>query len=483
MNETHLSYRHRCFCPFRKPGEKGHIGKNLRNLAAEIRTKYPSLSETAKICDSCRKKVYEEIKAEKVSFSQEASHADAIINSNIGSTLKDDSTKSREEDVEEFLQGIKDHFHNLQDNAQRIQILTMAPLSWSVNKVATEFNCSWRLANNARRLREERGMLASPVAKAGKYLSENILKVENFYQSDENSRQMPGMKDAVTIIVDDEKRKVQKRLLLYNLNDLYTHFMREKNDDTISFSKFAKLRPRNCILAGASGTYSVCVCTIHQNCKLMLDAINISQLMRHSEYSIHDYKDCINLLMCKNPSIACHFNECSECPSEQVLFDIVEELLSKSLVTAVLFSTWQTTDRATLNTQKLPVEEFLTHLTLKLKQLKPHDFIAKEQAKFMSLKKDNLVEGEVLIQLDFAENYAFVVQDAVQAFHFNNDQCTVHTIVYYYLAEKKLKHRSMVVLSDCLAHDTIAVYIIQKMLLKEIQQLKMYSISRCKTTF
>ena len=29
----------------------------------------------------------------------------------------------------------------------------------------------------------------------------------------------------------------------------------------IGFTKFAMLRPRECILAGASGTYSVCLCT------------------------------------------------------------------------------------------------------------------------------------------------------------------------------------------------------------------------------
>lgn len=136
-------------------------------------------------------------------------------------------------------------------------------MSWSVQKVATEFNCSWCLANNARRLQEECGMLASPVTKAGKYLSQDTFKeIEEFYQSDENSRQMPGVKDTVTIILDGEKRKIQKRLLLYNLNDLYTHFMRGKPDDTVSFSKFAKLRPRNYILAGASGTHCVCICTI-----------------------------------------------------------------------------------------------------------------------------------------------------------------------------------------------------------------------------
>jgi len=30
-----------------------------------------------------------------------------------------------------------------------------------------------------------------------------------------------------------------------------------------SFSKFASLRPKHCVLAGASGTHSVCVCAIH----------------------------------------------------------------------------------------------------------------------------------------------------------------------------------------------------------------------------
>lgn len=45
-----------------------------------------------------------------------------------------------------------------------------------------------------------------------------------------------------------------------------------------SFSKFAELRPRNCVLAGASGTHTVCVCAIHQNVKLMLEGGKIAQI-------------------------------------------------------------------------------------------------------------------------------------------------------------------------------------------------------------
>ena len=61
----------------------------------------------------------------------------------------------------------------------------------------------------------------------------------------------------------------QKRLLLCNLKEAYHHFKSLHPDIRVGFSTFATLRPKECILAGASGTHSVCVCTLHQNTKLM----------------------------------------------------------------------------------------------------------------------------------------------------------------------------------------------------------------------
>jgi len=61
--------------------------------------------------------------------------------------------------------------------------------------------------------------------------------------------------------------------------------------------------------------------------------------------------------------------------------------------------------------------------------------------------------------MDFSENYAFIVQDAAQSFQYNNDQCTVRPIVYYYRDDQfQLKHKSLVVLPDSLFH-TSAVYL------------------------
>ena len=66
---------------------------------------------------------------------------------------------------------------------------------------------------------------------------------------------------------------------------------------------------------------------------------------------------------------------------------------------------------------------------------------------------------------DFAENYSFVLQDAVQGFHWNNAQATVHPFVCYYRSLGVINHISFVIISDCLNRDTVAVHLYQKHLI------------------
>ena len=70
-----------------------------------------------------------------------------------------------------------------------------------------------------------------------------------------------------------------------------------------------------------------------------------------------------------------------------------------------------------------------------------------------------LTSGAGIVCADFSENYAFVVQDAAQSFHWNNCQATVHPFVIYYSDLSSIRHINFVVISDCLHHDTIAVYL------------------------
>lgn len=89
---------------------------------------------------------------------------------------------------------------------------------------------------------------------------------------------MPGKKDFVSVKQGGQRVHVQKRLVLSNLKEAYQLFKDKHPDEKIGFSKFAELRPSQCVLAGASGTHSVCVCTIHQNVKLMMLGMKLQNL-------------------------------------------------------------------------------------------------------------------------------------------------------------------------------------------------------------
>jgi len=155
---------------------------------------------------------------------------------------------------------------------EKIQILTLIPDKWSREYASKQFDVSEYLIRTARELKKVNGILAKPELKKGKILPQKTLDlVQSFYEDDEYSRQMPGKKEYVSI---DRKVHKQKRLVLCNLSELYTSFKEKYPDVKIGFSKFCTLRPKWCVLAGPSGTHSVCVCSIHQNAVLLVDAVN-----------------------------------------------------------------------------------------------------------------------------------------------------------------------------------------------------------------
>ena len=71
------------------------------------------------------------------------------------------------------------------------------------------------------------------------------------------SRMCAGRKDCLTVRgTDGDKTKVQKRLLLGSLRDIYTLFKEDVDNPRIGFSSFAALRPRYCVSAGMYQWYS-----------------------------------------------------------------------------------------------------------------------------------------------------------------------------------------------------------------------------------
>ena len=199
-----------------------------------------------------------------------------------------------------------------------------------------------------------------------------------------------------------------KRLVLCNLSELYAAFKEAHPNVKIGFSKFCSLRPKWCVLAGASGTHSVCVCCIHQNALLLTDAIDWD----------FTYKDLMEKVVCDVDNRVCMMHRCESCPGSEALEEFLDnELKHLDMESEFHYCQWQTTDRAALVTLTTTYGEYKDLLIETINELTRHSYLAKAQAKYIKAKKDSLEKNEVIILGDFAENYQFLIQDEIQSFH------------------------------------------------------------------
>ncbi|SMN01563.1 hypothetical protein SPONN_2634 [uncultured Candidatus Thioglobus sp.] len=289
---------------------------------------------------------------------------------------------------------------------------------------------------------------------------------------------MPGKKDFVSVKQGAQRVHIQKRLVLSNLKETYQLFKDKYPDEKIGFSTFAQLRPSQCVLAGASGTHSVCVCTIHQNVKLMMLGIRLQNLTASSPLPLPTYHHCLAQMICNPPQPGCYLGSCKYCPGITKLKEYLITVLDDNMIDCVTFKQWVSVDRSTLETLSQPADECIDMFCEKLELLLSHSFTATQQASFYNDCKLTLQQQEVLVVADFSENYSFVLQDAAQGFHWNNSQATIHPFVIYYKDSGKLCHLSYVVISDCMHHDTVAVYLFQKCLVGHLRRALPFELQK-----
>ena len=87
--------------------------------------------------------------------------------------------------------------------------------------------------------------------------------------------------------------------------------------------------------------------------------------------------------MSNPPLPTCYLGECACCPGVSTLkrVDLIE-LLDENLIGSITFKQWVSVDRCTLETYTKSVEEFVDMFCDKLDVLRPHAFIATQQATF-----------------------------------------------------------------------------------------------------
>ena len=143
----------------------------------------------------------------------------------------------------------------------------------------------------------------------------------------------------------------------------------------------------------------------------------------------------MKLLVCSTENRGWMIHRCSECLSSDILklkdhlFDIIGEYDDDTEIT---YKQWITTDWSTLAQMTTPVQEFVSVLFDNLEKLTSHSYIAKSLSSYLRQLNDNISANTTILLLDFAENFAFTIQDEIHSYHWNTSQATMHPVCVHH---------------------------------------------------
>lgn len=269
-------------------------------------------------------------------------------------------------------------------------------------------------------------------------------KVKDFLTRDDNSRMMPGKGDKVT----DNKKHEQKRVLNDSMGFLHMKFQAE-TEDKMSFATFCRLRPKSIALTRYI-TKNQCLCQKHQNMALTLKALRSfgATVPQNPDEFMRKYIQDESML--KDATV--------DCP----------EVINHEQWKKVTLDDGKKRTKV-VNTER-PKAVFMDLLEKQTQEFKQHVYRVKQQYKAMGDLKDNLPEGHVIAQMDFAENFTCSTADAVQSAYWNATTITLHPVVIYYREAAELKHINYVFVSDDLGHNIGSVYAFLKRLIPEVRE-------------
>ena len=271
--------------------------------------------------------------------------------------------------------------------------------------------------------------------------------VLNFLLRDDNSRANPGKTD---------KRKycgkvIQTKTLTDYLKNLHQKYLSENPETKISLASFCRIRP-SYIRPTAFISRSSCLCTRHQNMALCLQALKRSAvgvtLPSNPEEFVSDETKIQEVLA----------NVPNEIKIGQWKRVPIEEKGKKKVITKI--------------ESKMKPDEFISLLDHGIPEFPSHVFRVKRQYNEIQNLKKALPKNAVIVHMDFAENYMCKSLEEVQSAYWTQASVTLHPVVVYYSDENSdLQHKSMVIVSDELGHNSSAVITFIDRIMKEVSKI------------
>ncbi|KAK3751915.1 hypothetical protein RRG08_047188 [Elysia crispata] len=312
--------------------------------------------------------------------------------------------------------------------------------------------------------------------KSPKIPHQEKLLVRDFFLRSDNSRIVNGKKNTVTKL----KVKKQKRLLCDTLNNLYKKFTAENNSSrSISFTTFWRLKPF-WIKQATETDRKTCQCKTCENIKFQANTLFKNGVLETCYLPI-----LLQDAACSTLSKLCMYGECKSCPS------IVKDKLNMEGVESkqVSWFQWKTKKekRILLNNKEKQVsfitkesvsgsimqlcKEFCQNMTV----YKRHVYNINSQFKHFEKIKHNLKPNEMLVHIDFAQNYLGKLHTEVQSKHFGASKTQVSLHIGFYQVSSQDKDSSEKTffsfcgVSDSLKHTPSAIWAYLEPILTEVK--------------
>jgi hypothetical protein len=136
--------------------------------------------------------------------------------------------------------------------------------------------------------------------------------------------------------------------------------------------------------------------------------------------------------------------------------------------------------RVTPCVQKITsIDDFFTEIEKDLNKYPSHIFRAKWQHNQLQDRINNLKEGEVIMLMDYSENYRCRFQNESQNAYFDQRQVTVHPFMIYYVQQgsdngddnvKTLVKHQVIAISNDVKHDAFAVKVFEKKVIEVLEE-------------
>lgn len=269
-----------------------------------------------------------------------------------------------------------------------------------------------------------------PVAKRCKIPDSYKREVQNFFEEDSNSRMGAGKKEFIT----RKGVKKQKRYLLDTIFNLYKKFLTGKLK--ISYQTFCRLRPFWVVKPSAQNR-DTCLCIVHSNIDMKLSALHTANILTYN-----NHQKLLEDICCDRYNVNCLARLCHICLDKNPKY---KEFDNKN---AIKYKMWiserqqiqdfktkkpRLVTKCLKKTFEIHPRQLIIHLQKDLHKFLDHQRNIVHQYKAMNDMKSNLQDDEVLIHIDFSENYCTKYAEEIQAFHFGGSraQLSLHTVVVY----------------------------------------------------